>query len=406
MLKAITLCVFGAMGLPTTAQASESLSDAILNSRPIINARYRYEGVDQDGFTEYARASTLRTRVGFETQRYKGLSALLDFENISAIGNELFNDTVNARSQFPIVADPNITELNQAYLNFDGVFDTAVRLGRQRINLDNQRFVGAVGFRQNEQTFDAISITNQSINDTSLRYIYIDNVNRIFGDDSQVGDFKSNSHLVNVKYSGLQIGTLVGYGYFLDLENAPAFSSKTYGARFTGRWDFNFNHDLSLLYAIEIAHQRPHADNSNDFDHNYFLFEPGVRLRDLKIKLGYESMDGNGTNAFQTPLATLHAFNGVTDRLLVTPSNGIEDIYAKIHYAFEPVKWLEGITLSGAYHYLNFEQTSGKIGTEWSTKIALKLTRNVSISLEQAQYNAQSVSVDTNKTWVTLQYIF
>jgi hypothetical protein len=117
-------------------------------------------------------------------------------------------------------------------------------------------------------------------------------------------------------------------------------------------------------------------------------------------------MDGNGTNAFQTPLATLHAFNGVTDRLLVTPSNGIEDIYAKIHYAFEPVKWLEGITLSGAYHYLNFEQTSGKIGTEWSTKIALKLTRNVSISLEQAQYNAQSVSVDTNKTWVTLQYIF
>ena len=199
LLKAAILCVCGGLGLPATVQASESLSDAILNSRPIFNVRYRYEGVDQDGFTEYARASTLRTRVGFETQRYKGFNVLFDIENISTIGNELYNDTVNNRGQFPVVADPNITELNQAYLNFDGLYDTAIRLGRQRINLDNQRFVGAVGFRQNEQTFDAIRLTNKSINDTSLQYIYVDNVNRIFGDDSRVGDFKSNSHLVNIK---------------------------------------------------------------------------------------------------------------------------------------------------------------------------------------------------------------
>lgn len=202
------------------------------------------------------------------------------------------------------------------------------------------------------------------------------------------------------------MGTITGYGYFLDFDNALALSSKTFGARFSGRWDFNFNHDLSLLYALEAAHQREHADNPNDFDLNYFLFEPGVRLRDLKVKFGYEVMGGNGAVAFQTPLATLHAFNGVTDRLLVTPANGIEDFYAKIHYSFQPFEWLEGASLSGAYHHLDFEQTSGEIGAEWSAKLALKLTRNISVSLEHSQYNAKSVSVDTNKTWFTLQYVF
>lgn len=405
----LTCLLCGALAGPfavTAVPAAESFSDALFKGRPFINARYRYERVDQDGFREDAHASTLRTRVGYETQKFKGLNVLLELENISAIGDDKFNDTVNRRTQFPIVADPDITELNQGYLNYDSDFDTALRIGRQRIKLDNERFVGAVGFRQNEQTFDAVGVTNRSLDDTTLRYIYVGNVNRIFGDDSRGGDFESNSHLINMKFDDLPFGTLVGYSYILDLEDAPAFSSQTYGARISGRRDFNFNHDLSLLYAAEFAYQRQHAGNPGDFDVNYYLVEPGFRLRDMTFKLGYEVLDGDGTNAFQTPLATLHAFNGVTDQLLVTPAGGIEDIYTKFRYTLDSIDPFEGLSISAAYHLFLSEDTSATIGTEWSAKLVLKLTRNVAVSIEHAEYDARSESVDTQKTWVTLQLVF
>jgi hypothetical protein len=156
----------------TDSIAENSFADAITNGRPYLKARYRYEIVDQDGFTKNARASTLLTRVGFETQKFKGFSALLEGENNTILGHQNFNDTINGRTQFPVVADPEITELNQAYINYHGIFDTAIRVGRQRIRLDNQRFIGTVSFRQNEQTFDAVGLTNKSLEDTVARYYY------------------------------------------------------------------------------------------------------------------------------------------------------------------------------------------------------------------------------------------
>ncbi len=177
---ALIASTLASLAFPATeAVSEENLSDALLKGRPYIDARYRFEAVDQDEFTENAGASTLRTKIGFETKSYKGFSALLEGENVTTIGRQKFNDTVNGRTQFPVVADPEITELNQGYINYDGIFDTAFRIGRQRIRLDNQRFIGTVTFRQNEQTFDAVRITNKSLDSTTARYFYVDNVNRV-----------------------------------------------------------------------------------------------------------------------------------------------------------------------------------------------------------------------------------
>jgi hypothetical protein len=56
---------------------------------------------------------------------------------------------------YPVIADPEDTELDQAYVVWEGDGD-AMFIGRQRINMANQRFIGAVGFRQNRGSVPSV----------------------------------------------------------------------------------------------------------------------------------------------------------------------------------------------------------------------------------------------------------
>jgi hypothetical protein len=69
---------------------------------------------------------------------------------------EHYDSGLNGKSQYPIVADPGNGELNRLQLQYRGINNAIVTLGRQRITIDDQRFVGNSGWRQNEQTFDAV----------------------------------------------------------------------------------------------------------------------------------------------------------------------------------------------------------------------------------------------------------
>ena len=73
-----------------------------------------------------------------------------------------YNSTTNGKTTYPAVADPETYEINRLQLTNTRIPMTTVTLGRQRIVLDDQRFVGNVGWRQNEQTFDrCVSSTGQ-----------------------------------------------------------------------------------------------------------------------------------------------------------------------------------------------------------------------------------------------------
>ena len=84
---------------------------------------------------------------------------------------------------YPVVADPEITELNRLQLAYTGVEDATFTVGRQRVILGDARYVGNVGFRQNEQTFDAVRATISAIENVTINYLYLDRVHRILGDD-------------------------------------------------------------------------------------------------------------------------------------------------------------------------------------------------------------------------------
>ena len=222
--------------LSGTAYAADSLKEALLEGTPYIDARYRFEYVEQDGLANDAEASTLRTRFGYKTGTYENFSAVLEFENITQVGDDDYNDTLNGRTTYPVVADVENTEVNQSFLQYTGIPETTVKLGRQVITLDGHRFVGHVGWRQNNQTFDAITISNKSLPDTEIRYGYINGVNRIFGDDSPAGDWDSDSHLFNISNTSTPLGKIVVYSYLLDFEmDAPAASNKSFGISLDGK---------------------------------------------------------------------------------------------------------------------------------------------------------------------------
>ncbi len=113
---------------------ADGFTEFLAQGRPIFDARYRFENVDQHGFSRDADANTIRERLGFDTAPIWGLKALAEIQATQHLSNT-FNDTVNGRIAYPQVPDPEAFELNRLQLTYVGMPDLTATLGRQRINL-------------------------------------------------------------------------------------------------------------------------------------------------------------------------------------------------------------------------------------------------------------------------------
>ena len=377
-----------------------ALADAISSGKSSLDLRYRFEAVDQDGISKKAKASTLRTRINYTTTNYHNLNALLEFDNVSVVGNTLYNNATglpSANTTYPAVADPAGTEVNQAFLAYTGLPDSTIKYGRQRLILDNARFIGNVGWRQNEQTYDGITLANTSQPSTTIVYGYVNNVNRIFGEASAKGDINTRTHLINLAYSGMGAGKFSVYAYLLDLVDTPAASNKTYGARFSG--GTNIDGGKKLLYSIEYAKQSSYKDGASSIDAAYTLAEVGTMIKGVTAKLGRESLGGDGVYGFSTPLATLHAFNGWADMFLSTPASGLIDTYASASGMYN------GVNLMAVYHDFNADSGGSSYGTE-ADLLAAKKIGKYSLQAKFASYSADSFATNTKKLWLMGQASF
>lgn len=387
-----------ASGEQTTASV-ESLENAFFGGTPWLNLRYRFESVDEDSFAEDADAHTVRTRFGYETGFFMDISLGLEIENITPLGGENYNDTVNGKTQFPTVADAETTEVNQAYIRLAGVPQSVLTFGRQRVVLDNHRFVGDVGFRQNQQTFDTLTLANQSVDDFTLTYGYVWGVRRVFGEDSAVGTFNTDVHLINLANEGFAVGKAVGYVYILDIDDSAIISSTSLGIRLTGTNALN-DAGLNLVHALEFARQSDYADNPNDIDLNYYIIQPGLKYAGLTTRVGYEVLEGDGTSGFQTPLATLHRHQGWADKFLVTPADGIEEWHAKLIYAVPGDDLLSDTKLWAVYHDFDSENTSADLGSEIDLKISKTFFKHLTLAATWASFDADTHSTDTDKLFL------
>ncbi len=385
------------------ADEAASFVEAITNGKASVNFRYRAESVDQAGFAEDALASTLRTKLKYETGVFQGFSAVLEFDNVMQIGNDEYNSTINGVFSRPVVADPEITAINQAYIAYTGMKGTTLLAGRVAHNMNNQRFVGTVGWRQNDQTWDMAGIISSPIEDLTFTGAYVWNVNRIFGDEHPFGDLDTNTFIVDGKFTGFELGNLTAYGLFIDLNDAPVFalSSQTLGVRFDGKTKLGGG-DVTALYEAEFATQSDYKDSPLDYSAQYYHLSAGLATNGFTGKVGYEVLGSdNGLGSFQTPLATLHKFNGWADKFLGTPAGGLEDFYGSLFYKVGGDSALKGLTLGAVYHDFSAD-VGGNYGSEIDLLVKKNFGKHYYGSLKFADYNADGFSSDIQKIWLTV----
>lgn len=378
--KITSLIVLTSIALPTYANTE---------SKTTLDFNLRYEGVQQDNLLKDASALTLRSRLNFTSASYKGFSGVIEFEDSRQVaGVDSYNDTVDNNPLYSVIADPQTTELDQAFVKYHSDKFTA-KLGRQVIALDNQRFIGHVGWRQDRQTFDALTFNANVAANLKASYSYINKRNRIFAQDK---DLHSNDHLLNLSYQ-TGFGTLNGYSYLLEVDEGIDNRLDTYGINFKGKRD-------KFAYYTEFATQQSQT-NTTDYSATYIAIEGAYSFETITAKLGVEQLGSdNAMYGFSTPLATLHKFNGWADQFLATPNEGLVDLYAAISGNILGGKW------TFAYHDYSADEATQSVddlGNEINAVYSKKFAKNYTAGIKYAMYSAGDAGagkVDTDKIWL------
>ncbi len=385
--------------------------DALVGGKVDVFARYRFEQVEDDQLpvVRNAHANTLHTTIGYGTQLFHDFGAYVQLEDVRVIGDARYNDGgSNGITNRATVVDPEGTEVQQALLRYRGIPRTQVMLGRQDIEHRGaplNRYIGAVPWRQNWQSFDGVRVTSDYLPAFKADYSHVWNVDRIFGEDNPIADrsdYDVSGHLLSLTYSGIPYSTLEGYAYLLNFDSntaaTKALSTSTYGARLQGAWDV-VQYAAKVLYTAEYAQQRDYADNPIDVSVDYTLLELGLNkafpyadLESVMAKVSYEVLEGEGRKAvgagfvpgsFQTPLATNHAFQGWADRFLTTPADGIEDCYGTLTVrAF-------GTNLMLVYHAYSSSNDDYDYGHEWNLQLTRVFAEHYTVGLKYADYSAE-----------------
>ncbi|UGB39577.1 alginate export family protein [Frateuria soli] len=359
------------------------------------DARARHEQVDNDAFARDARADTLRLRLGLRAMFGGGFGGYLEGAGVAAAGGH-YDSGANGHGQYPVITDPRGSELNQAYLTWQGSTFGAIA-GRQRLLFDNQRWIGNVGWRQHEQTFDAVTLQWAPTADWTVRYAWLGKVHRVAGRDARnvlARERKLDTHLLN---AGVRHGRQQwsGYAYLHEDRDLATASSATYGVRWSGKPVAD-----GFGWTLEAAHQVDYANNPQRFAHDYWLAEPAWTLHGITGRLGWEHLGGNGRHALQTPLATLHAFNGWDDQFTVTPAGGLEDRYAAVNGAFGPQARF-GWTL--AWHDFHADH-GNRYGSEWDGSLGYAFSPTLNGLLKLASYQADGFGRDDTKLWLQVEW--
>jgi hypothetical protein len=399
--KAAAALAVGGVACAASAGAQE------ITVKPVAEARVRYEYVDQDGIAAKADALTVRMRGGAQVSA-GALSATVVAQGNLAVVDDYY-DGLNGAATRPLVADPQNVALYIAQLQYKTKAVT-LTAGRQKIALDDERFVGNVAFRDNAQTFDAVRAEIIPMKGLKLDVAYVWSVRTIWGIDGNGARQQAvggDNVLANLSWQ-TPLGTLTGFAYLVDQDEAAVqafrLSSQTYGARLAGT--HAFGKAVKLAYQASYARQSDWHRNPNDYRATYWLADATLDVKGLKINGGYEVLradEGAPYTSFQTPLGTNFKFQGWADKFLTTPANGVRDLYIGGGYGAKQMGPLSAVTLQATWHRFDSDRLDQHYGNEVDLLASAKL-HGTTIALRYAHYDAKALATDTDKVWVQLDW--
>ena len=375
-----------------------------LGGRVHLDALARFEIADIDG-SRQSEAWTLRTRLGYGTAQWRGLSAYAELESVLTPDDNSYFDGVAEPNGRSIIADPTEIELNRAFVTYrTDRWNTRAVAGRQRIKLDDDRFVGNIGWRQNEQTYDAaLGETSLGVEGLSLTYAYIWEVQRIFGDDGPANrrDFDSDTHLVRVGYDFAPWLEAAAFAYLMNFDNSPGNSADSFGLRVSG--EAAVADGLTAAYQASYAHQTDAGRNPVDYDADYFFVDGAAKgARWGAVGVGYEVLGSDGGKArFVTPLATAHKFNGWADAFLDNGgAGGLRDLYL-----YAAPKLPCGFTSRLVYHWFDSDDGGSDLGEEVDAIVSRAFGSQWVVLAKFAYFDARNAGgrADTVRGWLQVE---
>jgi len=384
-----------------------------LTLTPLLDARLRWE--DVDATTRTAHAETLRLRAGAQVAHAASHLTLL----AEGTGTLPFGSAHSAfsyaapssqyRPQRATIADGAALGLNRLQLRY-ATAPLTLTLGRQRIALDDQRFVGNAPWRQNEQTFDAARL---QLSRGALRLDATQAIGQITVNGSAGAPRDRLAGRFTFLNGGLATGgaSLKGFAYllayaptsFLDQPGARSQldSSQTWGLRATATVARG---GVRLALNGSVARQSAYGGNPNPYAATYTALEGAVSIADHTATLSREVLgaDARAGAAFQTPLASLHKFNGWADVFLTTPTQGLRDTTVGLTGPWPGVK---RVTYAVAHHWFGADVGGARHGREIDASLGLT-TGRIAWLAKLARYEAQAFGVDVRKLWVQAEIVF
>lgn len=323
----------------------------IADSEYTGSVRARYGVIDQDGNNGEAFSTLLRS--AFSTKWHGHWSTVLELDYVARGLSNRHSDGI-ANNAKPLVPDTAGLDLNQLYLQHHGV-STLWRVGRQRVEYDNQRFVGGNAFWQNEQTFDGLTTQFRFADASLLNYAYVYNVNRIFGEKAgsqlsesdpqygelngnrpfaRLGDHKLHSHWLRLEWNEWDYQRITGYTYRNEYLDFAAWSHRQTGIRHLFDYKFStWRLRTQVEYARQWRYQIIEAASTA-----YELVEAALGFHAFEFAARHEKLEAQKGQTFIAPLGSSHDFHGFVGKFSGTPENGLLEQSFRVSWRQAP--WL------------------------------------------------------------------
>lgn len=372
-----------------------------MGARLALQLRPRFTYIEQSNKPERAQALNTRTVLGLRVGPVDDFGFTAQAINVSwAEPKRATNQPGDRLSRYPLVGDPDITDINALHLDYSGLPDTRVRVGRQAIALDNERFVGTADVRQLPMLFDAVAVRNTSWPNLEMFGAHLWAVRTFFGDR-----YGSNTQLLNVRWQP-EHGPAIGvYGYFQDqprIQIQSAFadnSNRIVGTRIEGT--LNDLARVNWYYTAEAAQQRPHADGDMRIRSNYHRLAFGPSYRAHTLQLTYERLGSNkGLYGMQMPLS-FNTMQGWAYEFFNTPRQGLRDRSIAMAADFGP------LNVRAKFHRFKADFGGLDFGSEWDVAFSYRISPSLTTRWVYADYRRASVATarpDALRSYVQLQY--
>jgi len=374
-----------------------------------IRPRYEYADVKDNG-KDAANAYTARTKIKVNANLLgvEGLTTNIGVISVNNFGSDKYNSTNNGEIQYDVIKDPQKAMISNADINYK-IDKTTLHAGRSQINLDNQRFIGTVGWRQFERSYDSLYVSNNSIEGLSLLAAWVYGIQGVGAGPTA----DTNSVLLHAGYKVMPELKVTAYDYMI------AGLGDTYGIALTGK----IKAGAALSYRAEYAVQKDasmgiHTGSKAKADASYYNLDIGANLSGILAGVNYEFLSGadaNGKTAFNPKFGTNHKFNGWADMFYVAnrPSGGLKDANVRLGYKAKGL----GKVLA-VYHSFKADTsmptsigTTDDLGSEFDVVYvnAIPGVKNLKGLVKYASYakgKATGYTNDKKVAWLQLDYKF